>query len=152
YSGGLKRLLEQGAVFTNAHYDHVPTVTAAGHSTFLSGATPAMSGIIGNEWWDRESNKHVTSVTPLDDSDKGVRLVGANGVGSSPERLLETTVGDELKASGKGGKVIGVSIKDRSAILPAGRGADAAYWLDSNSGNFVSSTYYLATRELPAWL
>ena len=57
YTGGLKRLLDQGAVFTNAHYIHVPTVTAVGHSTFLSGATPAMSGIIGNEWWDRETHK-----------------------------------------------------------------------------------------------
>jgi len=149
YTSGLKRLLEQGAVFTNANYEHVPTVTAVGHSTFLSGATPAMSGIIGNEWWDRESKKHVTSVTPLDDS---VRLVGAAGVGSSPERMLQSTVADELKRSGKGGKAIGVSIKDRSAILPAGRSADAAYWLDSASGNFVSSTYYFPLAELPAWL
>ena len=152
YTGGLKRLLEQGAVFTNAHYEHVPTVTAVGHSTFLTGATPALSGIIGNEWWDRESKSHVTSVTPLDVSDKGIRLVGANGVGSSPERLLQSTVGDEMKVSGKGGKVIGISIKDRSAILPVGRGADAAYWLDSASGSFVSSSYYLPTGELPAWL
>src|SRR5438067_13133550 len=71
YTGGLKRLLDQGAIFTNANYEHVPTATAVGHSTFLSGATPAMSGIIGNEWWDREQKKHVTSVTPLDDSDRG---------------------------------------------------------------------------------
>jgi hypothetical protein len=152
YTGGLKRLLEQGAVFTNANYEHVPTVTAVGHSTFLSGATPALSGIVGNEWWDREQKKHVTSVTPLDDSDKGIRLAGASGRGSSPERLLQSTVADELKMSGKGGKVIGVSIKDRSAILPAGRSADGAYWMDNASGNFVSSTYYLATGELPAWL
>src|SRR5712692_6894095 len=152
YTGGLKRLLDQGAVFTNANFEHVPTVTAVGHSTFLSGATPALSGIIGNEWWDRESKTHVTSVTPLNISDKGTRLVGAAGVGSSPERMLQSTVGDELKMSGKGGKVVGVSIKDRSAIQPVGRGADAAYWLDSNSGNFVSSTYYLPKNELPSWL
>src|ERR1700678_1290864 len=62
YSGGFKRFFEQGAVFTNAHSDHVPTVTAVGHSTFLTGAPPALSGIIGNEWWDRPSNKRVTSV------------------------------------------------------------------------------------------
>src|SRR5579862_4728719 len=68
YTGGLKRMLDQGAVFTNAQYEHVPTVTAVGHSTFLSGATPAMSGIIGNEWWDRESRKRVTSVS--DDTTK----------------------------------------------------------------------------------
>src|SRR5258708_35462081 len=84
YTGGLKRLLDQGAVFTNARYEHVPTVTAVGHSTFLSGATPAMSGIIGNEWWDREQKKHVTSVNPLDDSDKGTRPGGAAGVRAWP--------------------------------------------------------------------
>ena len=68
----------------------------------------------------------------------------------SPERLLVSTVGDELKASGKGGKVVGISLKDRSAILPAGRKADGAYWFDGQSGSFVSSTYYFA--ELPAWV
>src|SRR5882672_10012320 len=63
YTGGLKRLLDRGAVFTNANFQHVPTVTAVGHSTFLSGATPAMSGIVGNEWWDRTTGKHVTNVS-----------------------------------------------------------------------------------------
>jgi predicted AlkP superfamily pyrophosphatase or phosphodiesterase len=87
----------------------------------------------------------VTSV-----SDADTRLLGGAGPGSSPRRLLQSTVGDELKASGKGGKVIGISIKDRSAILPAGHSADAAYWFDSVSGNFVSSTYYF--NELPPWV
>ena len=145
YTGGLKRLLDEGADFTNAHYQHVPTVTAVGHSTFLSGATPAMSGIVGNEWWDEEARKRVTSV-----SDDATKLLGGSGAGSSPRRLLESTLGDELKISGKGGKVIGVSIKDRSAILPAGHMADGAYWFDGNSGNFVSSTYYFS--ELPKWV
>src|SRR5580704_13695383 len=144
YTGGLKRLLDQGADFTNAHYIHVPTVTAVGHSTFLSGATPAMSGIIANEWWDREADKRVTSV-----SDETTRVLGGTGTGSSPRRLLQSTVGDELKMSGKGGKVIGVSIKDRSAILPAGHMADGAYWFDGKTGNFVSSTYYFS--DLPGW-
>src|SRR5580765_4534526 len=89
YTGGLKRLMEQGATFTNAYYDHVPTVTAVGHSTFLSGATPAMSGIIGNEWWDRATQKRVTSV-----SDEGFKLLGASGEGASPNRMLQSTVGD----------------------------------------------------------
>jgi arylsulfatase A-like enzyme len=150
YTGGLKRLLEQGAVFTNANYEHVPTVTAVGHSTFLSGAPPSMSGIVGNDWWDRETRRRITSVTPLDA--QATKLVGAPGTGSSPERMLQSTLGDELKISGRGGKVIGVSIKDRSAILPAGRMADAAYWFDGGAGNFVSSTYYFRTNELPAWV
>jgi predicted AlkP superfamily pyrophosphatase or phosphodiesterase len=147
FTGGLKRLLEQGAVFTNANYDASPTVTAVGHSTFLTGAMPAKSGIIGNQWWDRAESKVVTSV-----SDDKVKLLGGNGSpsGSSPARLLVSTVGDELKNSGKGGKVIGISLKDRSAILPAGHKADGAYWFDGQSGNFVSSTYYFT--ELPAWV
>ncbi|HML15981.1 MAG TPA: alkaline phosphatase family protein, partial [Bryobacteraceae bacterium] len=145
YTGGLKRMLDQGADFTNAYYEHIPTVTAAGHSTFLSGATPAMSGIIGNEWWDRTLHKRVTSV-----SDDSTRLLGGSGAGSSPNRMLQSTLGDELKMSGKGGKVIGISIKDRAAILPSGHMADGAYWFDGKTGNFVSSTYYFP--ELPAWV
>src|SRR5271170_4821004 len=145
YTGGFKRFFEHGAVFTNAHYEHVPTVTAVGHSTFLSGATPALSGIIGNEWWDRQSNKRVTSV-----SDEDTKLLGSTGEGSSPNRLLQSTLGDELKMSGKGGKVIGVSIKDRAAILPSGHMADGAYWFDGKTGNFVSSTFYFPA--LPEWV
>ena len=144
-TGGLKRLLEQGAVFTNANYDAVPTVTAVGHSTFLSGAMPIKSGIIGNTWWDRGEAKAVTSV-----SDEKTKLLGGHGPGSSPARLLVSTVGDELKISGKGGKVIGISLKDRSAILPSGRKADGAYWFDELSGSFVSSNYYFPV--LPAWV
>ncbi len=146
FTGGLKRLLEQGAVFTNANYQASPTVTAVGHSTFLSGATPKVSGIVNNTWWDRTEAKTVTSV-----SDDKTKLLGGGDVpGSSPERLLVTTVGDELKSSGKGGKVIGISLKDRSAILPSGHMADGAYWFDGLTGNFVSSTYYFP--ELPAWV
>jgi predicted AlkP superfamily pyrophosphatase or phosphodiesterase len=145
YTGGFKRFFEHGAVFTNANYDHVPTVTAVGHSTFLSGATPALSGIIGNEWWDRASKKRVTSV-----SDGETKLLGSAGEGSSPKRLLQSTLGDEMKMSGKGGKVVSVSIKDRSAILPVGHMADGAYWFDGKSGNFVSSTYYF--DALPEWV
>jgi hypothetical protein len=145
FTGGLKRLLDQGAVFTNANYDAAPTVTAVGHSTFLSGSMPAISGIVGNQWWDRTEAKAVTSV-----SDDNTRLLGGNGPGSSPARLLVSTIGDELKISGKGGKVIGISLKDRSAILPSGHMADGAYWFDGASGNFVSSTFYFA--ELPGWV
>ncbi|MBO0722707.1 MAG: alkaline phosphatase family protein, partial [Blastocatellia bacterium] len=92
--GGFKRLLNGGAVFTNANYIHVPTVTACGHSTFMTGATPSMNGIIGNEWYDRESGKIVTSVS----DDKTKLLGGKEGAaGSSPHRLIASTVGDEMK-------------------------------------------------------
>jgi hypothetical protein len=145
YHAGFERLLTKGAVFTNARYEHYPTVTAVGHSTFLSGATPSFSGIIGNEWYDRATGKVVTSV-----SDDTVKMLGATGDGASPRRLLVSTVGDELKMARSGNKVIGISLKDRSAILPAGHMADGAYWFDPRAGNFVSSTFYFA--ELPAWV
>ena len=146
YNAGLSRLLEKGAVFTNANYEHFPTVTAIGHSTFLTGALPSVSGIIGNEWYDRSSGAQVTSVT-----DATVKpLGGPLAKPSSPRRLLVSTIADELKMAGRESKAIGISIKDRSAILPLGRMADAAYWFDENSGNFVSSTYYFP--DLPGWV
>lgn len=144
YTGGLKRLLERGAVFTNAYYEHFPTVTAIGHSTMLSGATPSVSGIVGNEWFDRETGKQVSSV-----SDDATQLLGGQGRGSSPRKLLVSTVGDELKIANGRSKVVGISSKDRSAVLPAGRMADGAYWFDINTGNFVSSNWYF--KEMPAW-
>jgi hypothetical protein len=152
YNAGFEILLTKGAVFTNAQYEHFPTVTAVGHSTILSGATPAVSGIIGNEWFDREEGRKVTSV-----SDRQTSLLGGESAvaGSSPRRLLVDTLGDELKMAGQGKpegppRVIGISLKDRAAILPAGHMADAAYWFDTKSGRFVSSTYYFA--DLPDWV
>jgi hypothetical protein len=147
YKAGLARFLDDGAVFTNAHYEHFPTVTAVGHATMLSGALPSISGIVGNEWFDRESGKQVTSV-----SDESVELLGGEpGMqASSPHRLLVSTVGDELKMANPLSKAIGISSKDRSAILPAGRMADGAFWFDTRTGNFVSSTYYF--KQLPEWV
>jgi hypothetical protein len=151
YKGGLHRLLTRGAVFADAHYVHVPTITAVGHSTILSGATPSVSGIVGNDWYDREENAAVTSV-----SDKTTKLVGgalvggAPQVGSSPRRMLVDTVGDEIKMAGGKSRTIGVSLKDRSAILPTGRMGDGAYWFDVRSGMVVTSTYY--APELPGWV
>jgi hypothetical protein len=146
YRAGFDRFLAKGAVFTDARYDHYPTITAVGHSTFLTGATPAISGIVGNSWFDRAEGKSVTSV-----SDGATRLVGATGQGASPRRMLVDTVGDQLKmASGGASRVIGISLKDRAAILPAGHTADAAYWFVDLAGGFVSSTYY--QDALPAWV
>ncbi len=152
YHAGFDTLLTKGAVFTNAQYEHFPTVTAAGHSTILTGATPAVSGIIGNEWFERQSGRKVTSVfDPL------TSLLGGplGAPGASPRRLLVDTVGDELKMAASGQtvgvpKVIGISLKDRAAILPSGHMADAAYWFDTTSGRFVSSNYYFA--DLPDWV
>ncbi len=147
YRDGLRQLRDRGAFFTDAHEAHFPTVTAVGHAAFLSGSIPAIDGIVGNEWFDRETGKTVTSVS--DDATK--LLGGSGGAGSSPRRLIASTLGDEIKATGAADtEVIGISLKDRAAILPAGHAANAAYWFESESGQFVSSTYYMP--ELPAWV
>ena len=147
-ANGFRRLLRDGASWTQSNYDHMPTYTAPGHGTMMTGAYPAESGIIGNEWLERATGKRVTSV-----SDDSVKLLGGgpNEVASSPSRLMSSTVGDELRlATTDRAKVIGISVKDRSAILPAGRHANAAYWFSTTSGNMVSSTYYL--NQLPTWV
>src|SRR6476620_3491031 len=145
---GFKRLLHDGASWTQSNYDHIPTYTAPGHATMMTGAYPAETGIVANEWPDRSTGKNVSSV-----SDTTVTLLGgtANEGASSPRRLMSSTVGDELRlATNDRSKVIGISIKDRAAILPAGRHANAAYWFSGNNGNMVSSTYYF--NELPSWV
>jgi predicted AlkP superfamily pyrophosphatase or phosphodiesterase len=146
FTAGMRRLLQQGAVFTNAHLGHYPTVTAVGHSAMLTGAPPAISGIVGNDWYDRSLKRNVTSV-----EDTGTKLLGAGErAGSSPHRLRVSTVADELKMAQPGSRVVGISHKDRSAILMVGRAADAAVWWDTQTGNFVSSTWY--RPELPGWV
>lgn len=146
---GFKRLMRDGASWANSNYDHMPTYTAPGHGTMMTGAYPAETGIVGNDWPDRATGKRVSSV-----SDTTVKLLGGNNpsdTGSSPRRLMCSTVGDELRLiTNDRSKVIGVSIKDRSAILPAGRHANAAYWFSITSGTVVSSTYYF--EQLPAWV
>lgn len=145
---GLRRLMRGGASWEQAHYDHTPTYTAPGHATMMTGAFPSQSGIIGNEWLDRATGRRVTSV-----SDGTVKLLGGgtNEPAASPRRLLTSTVGDELRFSTNDrSKVIGISVKDRSAILPAGRHANAAYWFSVPTGNMVSSTYYF--EQLPNWV
>lgn len=145
---GFGRLMREGASWTQSNYDHMPTYTAPGHGTMMTGAYPAESGIIGNEWLDRATGKRITSV-----SDESVKLLGGNpnDPASSPSRLMASTVGDELRlATNDRAKVIGISVKDRSAILPAGRHANAAYWFNWLTGTMVSSTYYFT--QLPAWV
>jgi predicted AlkP superfamily pyrophosphatase or phosphodiesterase len=146
YKGGFDRLLKNGAVFTNAYLDHFPSVTALVHATLLSGAAPSLTGIVGDDWYDRESGRLVGAAF-----DPSVKILGGNGAGASPRNLLTGTVGDELKMAGKGAsRVIGISLKDYSATMLAGRMADSAYWFDRSNGNFVSSTFYFP--ELPPWV
>lgn len=146
--GGFKRLMNDGFMIRNGHYNYAPTVTGPGHASVYTGTTPAMHGIIGNEWYDKDLKKDVNCV-----NDPKQKVVGSpEGKGDiSPWRLLTSTVTDELELyTQRKSKVIGVSIKDRGAVLPAGHMGDAAYWYDSKTGTFVSSSYYM--NELPQWL
>jgi len=146
--GGFKRLINGGYMLSNAHYNYVPTYTGPGHASVYTGATPATHGIIANDWYDKNLGKMVNCVG--DENEKVVGTDKGNG-DVSPRRLLSTTVTDELElATQRRAKVIGVSIKDRGAVLPAGHTPDGAYWYDSKTGKFISSTFYKA--GLPAWL
>ena len=147
-NGGFKRLMNEGFMLRNAHYNYVPTVTGPGHASIYSGATPSTHGIIANDWYDKDLKKIVNCVS--DDRQQSVGIEKTVG-GVSPWRMLSTTITDELKiATQRRAKVIGISIKDRGAVLPAGHAADGAYWYDGGSGKFISSTYY--KPGLPLWL
>ncbi len=146
--GGFRRLMKEGFSFDDAQYNYVPTFTGPGHTSIYTGSTPCMSGIVANDWYDRQSGKMVYCVQ--DDSMKTIGAPTREGQ-MSPRRELVSTIGDALKLSDGGkSKVIGISQKDRAAILPAGHRADAAYWLDDSTGNFITSTYYM--KALPDWV
>ncbi len=144
--GGLKRLVDDGFSCENTMINYVPTVTAIGHSSVYTGSVPALTGIAGNDFFI--SGKQVYCC-----QDDDVQGVGSNGRAGkmSPKNLLASGIGDVLKiATDYKAKVIGVALKDRAAILPAGHGADAAYWWDTEDGHYISSTYYM--KELPQWV
>ena len=143
---GFKRLLGEGYSCANTMIDYVPTITACGHASIFTGTTPAIHGIAGNSY---VLNGHSTS------SVKDTTVVGVGTQSSkgqrSPRNLLVTTIGDQMKlATYNKTKVIGVSLKDRAAILPAGHGADGAYWYDDDTHQFITSTYY--RKDLPKWV
>jgi len=147
-SGGFKRIMNDGFMLKNGHYNYSPTVTGPGHASVYTGTTPAVHGIIGNDWYDKNLKKAVNCV-----EDPAHSVIGSpEGNGDvSPWRMLSTTVTDELELfTQKRAKVIGISIKDRGAVLPAGHMADGAYWYDSKTGRFVTSTYY--KTKLPEWV
>jgi predicted AlkP superfamily pyrophosphatase or phosphodiesterase len=145
YTGGLKSLLDRGAVFTAASYRHSASETGPGHSVILSGRHPRHSGIVANDWYDPYIGKAVNVV------DDPVQVpLGGEGRAASPANALSYTVGDVLKMKNPQSRVVGVSLKDRSAILMGGRRADAAYWYEIAGGNFITSSYYM--RQAPQWL
>ena len=147
-AGGFKRLVEQGYYFKNTHYNYVPTYTGPGHSSIYTGTTPRLHGIIANDWHVKGTGYEMYCV-----QDTNVYAVGGKNKNGkmSPKNQLSSTIGDELKMSfNNKALVYAVALKDRSAILPAGHAANGAFWFDDESGNFISSSWYMA--NLPTWL
>ena len=145
--GGLRRMIDGGYSFDNCLIDYLPTVTAIGHTSAYTGTTPAFHGICGNNFWIDGRRTYCCK-------DETVQPVGSDNKKDgqmSPVNLLSTTIGDQLRLhTDFRSKVVGVSYKDRAAILPAGRSATAAYWLDRKNRQFISSTYYM--QQLPQWV
>ncbi len=155
--GGFRRMVEDGFVCRDHHFGYAPTYTGPGHASTFTGTTPNVHGIVANDWYDRATDASVYCA-----SDPGALGVGNEGLDlggvaygdagkMSPHRMLSTTLGDELKmATGGNAKVVGISMKDRGAILPAGHAGDGAYWFfGKNVGHFISSNWY--SEDLPAW-
>ncbi len=150
-SGGFRRLINEGALFTNANYSFVPTFTACGHATIFTGSVPAQNGIVGNNWFDREAGR--VRIMVSDDTAKQVTGNGPEGPAgvASPRALIGTTIGDQMRlATNLRSKVVAVSFKDRSAVLPGGQRPNGAFWFSEPIGEFVSSDYY--SKELPQWV
>ncbi|TDH27051.1 alkaline phosphatase family protein [Segetibacter sp. 3557_3] len=146
--GGFRRLLNEGFSCENTYINYLPAVTAIGHSTIYTGSVPAIHGITGNDFIVEATGK-----TMYCTEDSTANTVGSSSTAGkmSPKNLLSNTITDELRlATNFRSKVIGVALKDRGSILPAGHSANAAYWFDDPSGNWITSTYYM--NALPAWL
>lgn len=149
--GGFKKLLREGFSCENTHYNYMPTYTGPGHAAIYTGTTPSVNGIIANDWWDAasKSERYVTA-------DKRFRTVGGtpDKVGQhSPASLLSSTITDELRLSNAmRSKVVGICLKDRGSILPAGHFPNASYWFDDKTGHWITSTYYPDSTALPKWV
>jgi len=145
---GFKRLMKEGFSAENTMIPYTPTNTAPGHTCIYTGSVPALHGIVGNEWYDRATGKMMYC-----SEDSTVSTVGSNtNEGKmSPNNLWTTTITDELRLNNNfNSKVIGIALKDRGAIMPAGHSANAAYWYDIKVGKWITSTYYM--KQLPAWV
>lgn len=148
--GGFKRLMNDGMVFRNAYFRHLQTSTGPGHAAQLSGASPMVHGLLGNSWYVRELDRNINVIEDVGSGYQGVGSLPDYSGEKSPNNMLTTTVGDELfMFTGERSKTVGISRKDRGAILPAGHTGDA-YWYEGATGNFITSTFYM--DELPGWL
>ena len=145
---GFKRMMREGFEAKNNHYNYIPTYTAPGHASIYTGTTPRYHGIIANDWYSRVLDRSVYCV-----GDTLYNAVGGSAMNGkiSPRNLQVNTITDELKLSTNfQSKVVGVSIKDRGAVLPAGHTPNGAYWYDSRTGEFMTSDFYF--EELPKWV
>ncbi|MCC6634995.1 MAG: alkaline phosphatase family protein [Chitinophagaceae bacterium] len=145
---GFKKLLKEGFTCENTFIPYTPTATACGHASAYTGTVPAIHGIASNNWWDMKQQQYVYCT-----DDSTVKGVGSNSKKGlmSPRNMVANTITDELRlASNFKSKVIGIALKDRGSILPAGHSANAAYWYDETKGIFISSTYYM--NDLPKWV
>jgi hypothetical protein len=150
FAGGLSLLLERGVVFRETHHAHAVTVTAPGHASFSTGRFPSHTGIVGNDWYDRREKRLVYCI---EDSEAPVLSASGNrpaSLGRSPRRLEGTAFGDWQKRHSRASKVYSIAGKDRSSVLMGGKKADGAYWFDGETGQWLSSRYYM--KEYPAWV
>ncbi|MCD8310648.1 MAG: alkaline phosphatase family protein [Prevotellaceae bacterium] len=146
--GGFKRLLAGGISCENTQLNYIPTVTAIGHTAVYTGSVPSIHGITGNNFMIESTGQWMYCT-----EDHTVRGVGSDSPAGemSPRNMLASTVTDELRlATNFHAKTIGVALKDRASILPAGHAATAAYWFDDGTGRWITSTYYM--EQLPAWV
>ena len=146
FTGGLDRIQKNGAVFLNGYHDHRMTATAVGHATISTGLLPSHHGVVGNYWYDRLEKRRVyssgDSLAPVIDHPKAD--------GQSPKRLLRATVGDWLKRESPSSKVVSIALKDRAATFMGGLHPDAAFWIDFETGDLVTSAYYM--KKCPAFI
>ena len=147
--GGFKRLSSHGAVMKNCNFLHSMTNTGPGHSTLFSGIPLRVSGIVSNAWYSVPLGRSVYCVEDGSVSGVGVDTSEVNGK-MSPRNFNGTSLCDELLKASPSSRAVGIAIKDRGAILPAGKHPTGAYWFDAGSGNWITSTYYM--KSLPAWV
>ena len=144
---GFRKIMEKGTNCRNMEYNYVPTYTGPGHASIYTGTTPNNHGIVGNEWFERETGAEIGCV-----EDKKMQSIGTNSAYGmcSPKNLKTNTITDQLKLTYPSAKVISMSIKDRGAILPGGHLSDGSYWYDYATGKFITSSFY--KKELPNWV
>jgi predicted AlkP superfamily pyrophosphatase or phosphodiesterase len=144
---GFRKIMNNGTNCRNTNYNYVPTYTGPGHASIYTGTTPDNHGIVGNEWYERESKEVVNCVTDNNYQSTGTNSSEGN---RSPKTLKTYTITDQLKLTYPTAKVISLSIKDRSAILPGGHLSDGSYWFDYSSGKMITSSFF--KKDLPTWV